>query len=596
MRKLSALLLAAAVALPMSALAKDAGPVRGNEVRRVQVPVQLRNAQRSDYMTVFAALRAQDWYGAAARLDAMGDGPLHDVARAQLYTAKGSPVVGLPELMNLLVRSPELPQAEQLARLARTRGAETLPHIPQAQRLVGLAGQPRRSRARGVRGDSLAAELEPVIQKLIVDRQPGEAERLLEEQQFGLSPEALAEFQQRIAWSHYLNGNDRAARQLAQRARSGHHEWGLHAEWVHGLASWRMGDCQNAGESFSRVGSGSRDVELMAAGHYWASRAEMKCGRPQSVQAHLRAAARLNETFYGLIASSALGLKATNVSGLHDYRDAEWGSVIDKANVRAAFAALEIGETRLADELIRHQARLGNQSDHNALLHLAYHLNLTTTQVWLAHNAPRGATVNIAARYPMPDWQPPRGWRVDPALVFAHALQESGFRPEAVSPAGARGLMQVMPGTARDISRRTGLSADAGLNDPITNVEFGQTYIEYLRDLNSTGGLLPKVIAAYNAGPAPLSDWNSRSQNQHDPLLYIESIPYWETRGYVPIVMRNYWIYEQKAGRQSTSRAALAQGMWPRFPGMAGPTAIRMEQQQPQQYSAAMPGTGHSEQ
>jgi hypothetical protein len=74
-----------------------------------------------------------------------------------------------------------------------------------------------------------------------------------------------------------------------------------------------------------------------------------------------------------------------------------------------------------------------------------------------------------------------------------------------------------------------------------------------------------------------------------DPLLYIESIPYWETRGYVPIVLRNYWIYQQKAGKPSASRHALAQGMWPRFPGLPGASAVRMEQRQAVQTVPASP-------
>jgi hypothetical protein len=58
-------------------------------------------------------------------------------------------------------------------------------------------------------------------------------------------------------------------------------------------------------------------------------------------------------------------------------------------------------------------------------------------------------------------------------------------------------------------------------------------------------------------------------------LLYIESIPYWETRGYVPIVLRNYWIYDQERGKSTSSRESLAQGLWPRFPGLPGPSALR---------------------
>jgi soluble lytic murein transglycosylase len=179
----------------------------------------------------------------------------------------------------------------------------------------------------------------------------------------------------------------------------------------------------------------------------------------------------------------------------------------------------------------------------------------------------------------MPGWRPTKGWRVDQSLVFAHALQESNFRTNAVSPAGATGIMQVRPGTAGDIARSRGdYFSPRQLTEPSANIEYGQSYMEYLRDYSGTGGLLPKVIAAYNAGPAPIAEWNSRQMDGGDPLLYIESIPYWETRGYVPIVLRNYWIYEQKAGKGSTSRTALAQGMWPRFPGMPGAIAVRIQQ------------------
>ena len=170
----------------------------------------------------------------------------------------------------------------------------------------------------------------------------------------------------------------------------------------------------------------------------------------------------------------------------------------------------------------------------------------------------------------MPDnWSPDGGWRVDRALVFAHALQESNFRANAISPAGARGLMQVMPATAQYIARRKGTTVSGSLSTPSTNMEYGQSYIEQLRDMAQTGGLLPKVIAAYNAGPAPLDRWNLNTAASKDPLLYIESIPYWETRGYVTIVLRNYWMYQQQSGQKTVSRSALVQGQWPRFPTIA---------------------------
>ena len=75
-----------------------------------------------------------------------------------------------------------------------------------------------------------------------------------------------------------------------------------------------------------------------------------------------------------------------------------------------------------------------------------------------------------------------------------------------------------------------------------------------------------QVIAAYNAGPNAVARWDINNRAQNDPLLYIESIPYAETRGYVTTVLRNYWMYERQSGEQTASLKALAQGAWPRFP------------------------------
>jgi soluble lytic murein transglycosylase-like protein len=546
---------------------------------RPAVPSELDTPQRTVWRDVFGAIRTGDWLGASTKLAMAPDGLLKNAAYAELYLAKGSPKVELEPLLKLIETAPEAPKAEQLARLAQTRGATEVPTLPAAQSLIWQGGQPRRARAQATKGDPAAPALEALVQPLIVGDQPAEAEALLLQYQDQLTPEARTEYQQRIAWSYYLIGASTDARRLSELARVGPGEWSLHAAWVSGLASWRINDCRAAAEAFSAVGNRSSDIEMIAAGHYWAARADTVCAKPERVQSQLRSAARHKETFYGMLAARALGIKTRDYTGLHDYRDSEWRGIAAKPNVRTAIALAEIGESGLADQYIRHQARIGGASDHNALLHLAADLNLAGAQFWLAHNAPRGASVNVAARYPRPDWKPMRGWRVDQSLVFAHALQESNFRTEVVSPAGAVGLMQVRPGTAGDVARWRGDTfGREELTQPSANLEYGQSYIEYLRDLPATGGLLPKVIAAYNAGPKPIGDWNTRQMDGGDPLLYIESLPYWETRGYVPIVLRNYWIYEEESSKPSTSRTALVQGLWPRFPGLPGATAVRVTQ------------------
>jgi soluble lytic murein transglycosylase-like protein len=313
----------------------------------------------------------------------------------------------------------------------------------------------------------------------------------------------------------------------------------------------------------------------------------MMCGRPDLIQGELTSAAQYQETFYGLLARQALGL-APPPPPSADAGD-DWKQLSHLPNIQVAAALIEIGETDLADEVIRHQAAIGDPRDYHALVHLAADLNLPETQLWLAHNGPAGAEPSVAARYPTPDWTPDGGWRVDKALVFAHTLQESRFRRDVVSPAGAYGLMQIRPAAATDIARARGQADQtydrAALTRPSTNIEIGQSYLEQLRDQPATQGLLPKVIAAYNAGPVPVAAWNGDPRDNADPLLYIESIPYWETRGYVVSVLRNYWMYEAEEGKKSPSRAALAQDLWPRFPGLKGPTAVRIS---PPAYARAL--------
>jgi soluble lytic murein transglycosylase-like protein len=233
-----------------------------------------------------------------------------------------------------------------------------------------------------------------------------------------------------------------------------------------------------------------------------------------------------------------------------------------------AVALMEIGRDELASEVLIHEARIGDTRAFPALTRLARDLGLPQTQLYFAYNAPAERNADPASRYPAPKVVPATGWQIDPALAFAHTLQESNFRANAVSPAKAQGLMQITPITVREHAPRLGLNAaTVDIFDPATNLAFGQRNLQMLRDAPATQRQLPKIMAAYNAGLTPVTRWNYEVRDQGDPLLYMESIPYWETRSYVAIVMRNYWIYERQAHAASASRMALAQNAWPMFPG-----------------------------
>ena len=569
-------LLAASVALmPLAAHAApaDYAPAAISST----IPAQLDAEQRAGYRAVFQSIRDQRWQDAQLQLDAMKPGPLHTIARAEMLTAKGSPKADLDPLVRLLAEAPELPQAQQVATLAASRGAVGLPPLPEAHALTWIDGAPTRGRARAIKSDLVGAELALRMQAFVKADDGASAQALLESTP-NLSPEALTEWQQKVAWMYFLSGDDNNARAMSYKASQGSGDWAVQGDWVGALAAWRQHDCAAAGTGFETVTSRASDIELRAAGLYWASRADMACGRPERVEARLKTAAQYRETFYGLLAREALGIKDAPRRAADSFLAGDWQSLARRPNIRVAAALVEIGETNLADEVIRQQARIGDPSEYPSLVRFAEALSLPGTLVWLSHNGPVGATPPVEARFPAPNWTPDGGWRVDRALVFAHTLQESRFRTDVVSAAGAYGLMQVRPVAAADIARKQGRSFDrSALSRPGTNFEVGQSYLEQLRDQPFTGGLLPKVIAAYNAGPTPVSLWNAQVRDGGDPLLYIESIPYWETRGYVTTVLRNYWMYEGQTGRSSSpSRTALAQGLWPRFPGLPGATSVRL--------------------
>ncbi|WP_174285863.1 lytic transglycosylase domain-containing protein [Sphingomonas bacterium] len=565
---------------PLPALAVEPAPtpvdIRLTEATKAEpIPALLDPGQRAGYRAVFAAIRAQHWTDAQIGLDSMKPGPLHAIARAELYIAKGSPKATAEQLTALVNEAPELPEAEALERIARTRGATELPPLPTAQALIWQDGAPRRVRAKAIKSDQIAADLAVKMQPLVKTDQ-GQAAQALLESTSGLSPEAATEWQQRVAWMYYLQGDDTNARAEALKAADGAGDWAIQGRWVAALATWRQHDCAASASAFEGVAARATDIDLRAAGLYWAARADMVCGRPDRIEARLKSAAQFGESFYGQLARQALGMHDRDkLTGLVA---TDWMALDQRPNLRVAAALVEVGESELADDVIRQQARIGAAREFGALVRVAESLDLPATTIWLAHNCPAGVVATAEARYPTPNWTPDGGWRVEKSLVYAHALEESRFRTKALSQAGAYGLMQIMPAAAVDYGRERGIAVDRGaLTKPSTNMDIGQRHLERLRDMAITGGLLPKVIAAYNAGPKPVGEWNAAIRDGGDPLLYIESIPYWETRGYVTTVLRNYWMYEGQAGKKAfASRAALAQGMWPRFPGLPGASAVRL--------------------
>ncbi len=150
---------------------------------------------------------------------------------------------------------------------------------------------------------------------------------------------------------------------------------------------------------------------------------------------------------------------------------------------------------------------------------------------------------------------------LDPALVASLILQESTFDTAALSRAGARGLMQVMPATGRRIARTKGKRfRRAALHDPGTSLDFGTHYLRQMSD--RFGGAIEKVLAAYNAGPERVDTWTAQ-RGEASAEEFIESIPFSETRSYVMIVLANREQYRRLYGLGRTSPGPVTEGARP---------------------------------
>jgi soluble lytic murein transglycosylase len=201
--------------------------------------------------------------------------------------------------------------------------------------------------------------------------------------------------------------------------------------------------------------------------------------------------------------------------------------------------------------------QLGEAAEHDMLAELARDNGFARTAVRSAKAGIRRGIVAEAA-YPLMSLPAEaRGpGRPEPALIHAITRQESEFDPQAVSPVGARGLMQVMPSTAKLVASRLGAPYDRSrlTADPAYNVNLGSAYLGEMID--TFDGSYVMAIAAYNAGPGRprewMTNWGDPRTGEIDVVDWIELIPFEETRNYVMRVMENLQVYRYRLAGKPT--------------------------------------------
>jgi soluble lytic murein transglycosylase-like protein len=353
-------------------------------------------------------------------------------------------------------------------------------------------------------------------------------------------------------------------------ARGGRERTGR-AAFAAGLAAWGLGRPEVAlpyFEAAARAEAGSAAARAAAA--FWTARAAVRARRPRDYVPWMLLAAQEPRTFHGLLARRALGL----TPGFAWHGEAREGAgaaaLMETAGGWRALALLQVGQQGRAEAELRAlwPAARGNAVLLRAMLAVAGQAGMTHLGAQLAGLA-QGADgrPRDLARFPLPRLQPAQGFRVDPALLYALARQESNFDPEAVSRAGARGLLQVMPATAAYVANDPSLRGQGAqrLHDPGLSLEIGQRYLLYLANHEAVQGDLIRLLAAYNAGPGALARWLPAARHRDDPFLFIEAIPVEETRLHVQRVLAYSWIYASRLGLPAPSLEALVRGGFPRF-------------------------------
>jgi len=374
----------------------------------------------------------------------------------------------------------------------------------------------------------------------------------------------------RLSYSYYTDGEYELARKWGSVGAETESEYGL---WTLGLLSFKQEKYGESRDYFARILkidkiSTIRKVETA----FWAGRAADLNEDKEEAREFWKIAAEYPMAFYGALAATMLG----DVPEYEFFEQELTSEDIDALRTdrygKAALALLQIKRKDRAAEYLKYMIT-SKISDKN--LH-------AVNSVATAYGLPRVAIlasgvikdrgileidddVIYSAQYPLPDWEPMGGWSIDRALLLAITKQESGFRSDVTSKAGANGLMQIMPGTARMVARANKVNmSDLDITNPEHNMFLGQQFIVDLLMHPNINNNIIKMLVAYNAGMGNLIKFQ-KSFSTDDPLLFIESFPIYETRSYIKRVMANLWLYRARLNQPLTTLKVLADSGWPLY-------------------------------
>lgn len=323
----------------------------------------------------------------------------------------------------------------------------------------------------------------------------------------------------------------------------------FHAGWI---ALRFLDDPEKAGEHFATVAKTASTPISIARIAYWQGRAAEAAGAQADAKLFYERASEKATTYYGQLATDKLGMKVA-LRTVDPLPDDERRAFEKLTPVRVVKLLQQIGENELALALYSDLAQNLTDPGHlDALAALASAEKNPRAVLAIGKIATqRGFPLDLHA-YPLagiPEFEPV-GDEVEPAMVYAIARQESAFNPRAMSSAGARGLMQLMPATAKRTAQRFGVGFDLDrlVEDAAYNAKLGAAHLgELMEDWKGSHIL---AFASYNAGGGNVMKWIRAYGDPRKPGVdvvdWIERIPFYETRNYVQRVMENLQVYRQR--------------------------------------------------
>ena len=345
--------------------------------------------------------------------------------------------------------------------------------------------------------------------------------------------------------------------------------------WLAGQLAFKdLGRPAEAEKHYRAYGEAARSAQTRTKGFYWAGRAALAAGDRAGANAHFTDAAQHYDQFYGQLSLERLNRpqpKPTPDPTI-DVSSGERRAFEDDRLVRAARALGEIGAWREQSAFLRALAQQASSpADHVLAGQLAKQIGRPDLGVMIGRSA-QANSLDAVEVSGFPTVRVPSGHENNWTFIHAITRQESQFDRAAISHAGARGMMQLMPATANEVAGKLGLSYNRDLltTDTNYNMTLGSTYFQQM--LRYYGGSYPLAVAAYNAGPGNVNKWlraNGDPRTGSIPMLdWIEAIPIFETKNYVQRVLENAVVYDTlRDGGAARAQAPLSFYLGKRTPG-----------------------------